>query len=103
MDIPKTIKEIEFALGFEWRNSLVQAKKEINSQSHYVSGKQVIEELINSRYGKTFKQMLNGIQESKLYQGSIKHGIDHNLRTSLMAGYIALKENVSEQDFRLII
>ena len=42
MDIPKTIKEIEFALGFEWRNSLVQAKKEINSQSHYVSGKQVI-------------------------------------------------------------
>ena len=103
MDIPKTIKEIEFALGFEWRNSLVQAKKEINSQSHYISGKQVIEELINSRYGKTFKQMLNGIQESKLYQGSIKHGIDHNLRTSLMAGYIALKENVSEQDFRLII
>ncbi len=103
MDVKKAVREISFVLKYELKNSLSIAKENIDFHQDFITGEQLIRELMDSNYGEKFRQILGTIQERKLYKGSIMHGIDHVLRTSLIAGYIALKEGIDPNDFKMII
>lgn len=103
MKIEKLIGELSSSLGYEHFETVKKARNYLKYNEISITGKQVIEELKQSRYGNIFKEVINNIQEDKLYQGSFKHGIDHNLRTSILAGYIGINEKLTEKQFRIVI
>ena len=102
MDIFNIRCDVEQALRNELPNSLVLGKNYIKS-TEYISGENVIKELLGSKYCRAYISLLLDLKSDRLYKNSIKHGIDHILRVSLFAGYIALKEGLDLQDFKLAV
>ena len=103
MKIEKLIEELSHSLSYEHFETVKKAKSYLKYNEISITGKQVIEQLKQSRYWNIFKEVINNIQEDKLYQESFKHGVDHNLRTSILAGYIGINEALTEKQFRMVI
>ena len=79
-----------------------QIKELKSNKLPIVQFKDFKQEIINSKHFNLYVEMLQNIKTEQLYQSDI-HGINHNLRVSLFAFYLANKLQLSQQDVQLII
>ena len=62
----------------------------------------MLEAIKNSKYYSIFKQVLNDVDE-ELFIDDPVHGISHNERVAILATYIAIQENISIEDYRILL
>lgn len=74
--------------------------KEINVNPLFYD--EIINKISNSIYIEEYIILMNKLDSSKLYKSDI-HGINHNIRVSLIALIICVFEDISLDDFKIII
>ena len=86
-------------------SSLYYAQKHrIRLQVDGYGGKDIIKRILSERrYAQIFKAKTYHPNIDAFYQGSVHHGIDHNLRVSILSAFIGIESELSEEDFKIII
>lgn len=62
----------------------------------------IIDEISNTPYIDVYLELMNKIRVDKLYKSYI-HGINHNIRVSIFALIISIYEDISLDDFKIVI
>ena len=101
------VKELTYGISTSQLEIVENAKryleKKAETVSNYPTGLNVINIIKNSKYFKTYVNIIEELDETVIYDKSIKHGITHNYRTSVLAAYLGIKDKLDEADFSILI
>ena len=62
----------------------------------------MLEAIKNSKYYSVFKQVLSDVDEELFIKDPV-HGISHNERVAILATYLAIQEDISIEDYRILL